>query len=129
MDEDNKTLQRVYKKELEQQRADEKAYDKAYANKLARESTSDGQSFMFLGNGFSAISLILFLIGIVIFLLALFFLIPEGRQSGGYVAPGDNCTLITCPAGADGPSGAQGNPGPIGNDGPQGAQGAQGEIG
>lgn len=44
----------------------------------------------------------------------------------GYVAPGDNCTFITCPAGAVGPSGPPGQQGVMG---PPGIQGVQGETG
>lgn len=50
----------------------------------------------------------------------------------GYSAPGDNCTFITCPAGALGPQGLRGppgSPGPIGMPGEQGPAGVQGNQG
>ncbi len=50
----------------------------------------------------------------------------------GYSAPGDNCTFITCPAGALGPQGLRGppgSPGPIGMPGDQGPAGVQGNQG
>lgn len=67
--------------------------------------------------------------GVVCIVLAIFFATGIGGNAlnrAGYVAPGDNCTFITCPAGPVGPSGS---PGPQGVMGPPGIQGIQGETG
>ncbi len=73
-------------------------------------------------------------------LFAVLFLVTrEGNvHTAGFVAPGSNCSVITCPAGpvgpqgvpgVSGPPGAQGPAGPSGPPGPQGVQGLPGPTG
>lgn len=74
-----------------------------------------------------AIALAIF--GVLCIVLSIFFATGIGGNAlnrAGYVAHGDNCTFVTCPAGPLGPSGPPGQQGVMG---PPGVQGVQGETG
>lgn len=69
---------------------------------------------------------ILGVLGIVALILMIILGSSSYFNTAGYVMPGDNCSVITCPAG---PSGPIGNTGPIGPVGSQGIKGDRGDTG
>ncbi len=73
--------------------------------------------------GFGITGLVMLALGLVALIATVFLISREGGNRAGYMMPGDNCSVITCPAGPSGPSG------PAGQAGPPGAQGASGPSG
>lgn len=72
----------------------------------------------------------LIIIVVVVVVVFLMWLVRDGGiNRAGFVVPGNNCSVITCPAGPLGPSGPPGQVGPPGAQGPQGASGPTGERG
>jgi Collagen triple helix repeat (20 copies)/Chaperone of endosialidase len=53
----------------------------------------------------------------------------SGSTAAGFYAPGNDCSVITCPAGPLGPSGPAGQVGPPGPPGPSGPVGPEGPAG
>lgn len=82
-----------------------------------------------ISTSFGYTSIILFGIGMLSLGVAVFVITREGGNRAGFVAPGDNCSVITCPPGGPGPQGIEGRPGPPGEQGPPGPQGEKGDQG
>lgn len=69
------------------------------------------------------------IIGVSILFVGIFLITREGGKVAGYQALGNNCSVITCPLGPQGPQGIQGPAGPPGGQGVQGPSGPQGPQG
>ena len=110
--EDNADLQKVYKQQLLQEKRDDAAEDQALAKSAYVTSTTDMPSEFAthsspFGAKWGAFALIAIALGLLFFFVAIFFLPGEAGTRAGYFAPGDNCSFITCPAGAIGPQGVR----------------------
>ncbi len=84
------------------------------------------------GQGLGYTGLAALTLGMVALITVVFLISKEGGNRAGYVMPGDNCTVVTCPAGpigSAGPAGPAGPPGAQGPSGPAGSQGSQGNTG
>jgi hypothetical protein len=68
-------------------------------------------------------------IGVSLLFVGIFLITREGGKVAGYQALGNNCSVITCPLGPQGPQGIQGPAGPPGGQGVQGPSGPQGPQG
>jgi hypothetical protein len=87
----------------------------------AREEASYATLFFGIG---------LIVVAVIVIVVVLAWLVRDGGVNrAGFVVPGNNCSVITCPAGPLGPPGPPGSVGPPGAQGQQGVQGAKGDIG
>lgn len=102
---DNNDVAAVTRREIEQARRDADA--RVPSSSSSRRPVNGTTTFT---RGFGTLGLILFLLALLLFVLFIFLLSREGPSQAGFIAEGDNCTLITCPAG---PVGMQGVPGPV----------------
>ena len=118
--EDNADVAKVYKKQIETEKADEQAYDQTFTRperplpSSAVNTTSlgsvesiddiDVDDGLPGGANWAIIGLVLVGIALLLFFSMLFFVGREGSIAG-FTAPGDNCSYIQCPAG---PVGEQG---------------------
>ena len=72
----------------------------------------------------------LIILAVLAIVIVLAWLVRDGGVNrAGFAIPGNNCSVITCPAGAAGPPGAVGSVGPPGAQGATGATGPKGDIG
>jgi len=117
MSSDDQLSNDEYKKFLLKQNSEDKG-EKAYVP--LHDTTPVGGTY---ATGFGWASIILFVIGLGGLITAVFLIAEQGGNRAGFVMPGDNCTVITCPSGPIGPEG------PVGQIGPPGAQGIQGVTG
>lgn len=81
-------------------------------------------------NAWSWVGITLSAIGVFSLVLAIVLIAAYGNKSGSRGGvKGDNCTILTCPAGAAGPQGLRGSVGPPGAQGERGEQGPRGDPG
>lgn len=100
----------------------------AYTNGKGNLSAYQYWAFGFNTFSLAALGVCVLLVFTVIFLATR----TGGTNHAGFVMPGNNCSVITCPAGPQGPQGPQGNqgvPGIQGPSGPSGPSGSQGNPG
>lgn len=93
------------------------------------------------GPGIGVAGIIIGIIAFILIIVGVVMLVRTNSNRSGFYAPGNDCSVITCPAGASGPSGPGGQAGPpgdkgdkgdkgdTGNDGPQGLPGPSGPMG
>jgi hypothetical protein len=120
----NRDLSNYAREELGASDATEKAYRSALDP--PKSNQGGGSSFV---QGWGTFGTVLFFVALLLFLLMVLFLTGESAQKAGFVMPGDNCSVITCPAGPDGPMGPTGATGPPGGSGSAGATGPTGATG
>jgi hypothetical protein len=110
--------------------AQQESAKRTYAPPLPKSNLLENISNAVSANfGWTALGL--FVAGAAMMGLALFIAqaVASNRTNYGYPVPGNNCSYITCPAGAMGPRGFTGAVGPPGPQGPQGIPGIQGPTG
>ena len=117
---DNATLQRI----LNQESATE-ARPSSYSKNKTPIATSQYWAYGFNAFSLGALAAACLVVFIVIFLITR----TGATNHAGFVMPGNNCSVITCPAGVQGPIGVQGPLGPPGIQGPSGPAGPQGSQG